>query len=179
MFKINRFMAVPVFLSCMATGSIHAQTEFRIEDRMSAQERQAAGIDGLTAAELDTLNGWLQRNVILQEPTDPGVATGVSATELPEAEPEVATTTAEPAEQIRRYGEREAFRDVISVIRGTFNGWDGNTVFKLDYGQVYQQRRPGRWKTTLTDPEVRITRGFLGMMELEVDGHSIGVKRLQ
>jgi hypothetical protein len=52
-------------------------------------------------------------------------------------------------------------------------------VFNLDNGQVYQQRRPGSWRTQLSDPEVKVGHGFMGVLELEVGGHSIGVKRLR
>lgn len=88
----------------------------------------------------------------------------------------MAATPAVPAD---RWGAREEREDVVSRISGTFTGWDGNTVFNLDNGQAYQQRRPGSWRTQLTDPEVKVGRGFMGVLELEVGGHSIGVKRLR
>jgi hypothetical protein len=178
--KIRYFIVIPLFTGWMAGTTVLAQPAFRIEDRMNAEELRAAGLDGLDAGELDALNNWLQHNVILQD-NDPGelAEQGAEPPAIPAAAPEVAgIPEAEPA-PARRYGEKEEFQEVVSVIRGAFNGWDGNTVFRLENGQVYQQRRPGRWKTSLTDPEVRVTRGFLGMMELVVDGHSIGVKRLE
>lgn len=179
MIRIRLFAVIP-FLFCDAVSCLaQAQPDFRIEDRMSPAELESAGIDGLSGAELEALNQWLQSNMILQaqDKTEmPDIAvTGQSQDE----ESEVAASSPGEPTPARRYGQREEYQDVVSIIRGPFAGWDGNTVFRLENGQVYQQRRPGSWKTSLTDPEVRVTRSFLGMLELEVEGHSIGVKRLE
>jgi hypothetical protein len=42
-----------------------------------------------------------------------------------------------------------AEQGVTSRIVGEFSGWSGKTRFVLENGQVFEQRRPGRWKITL------------------------------
>lgn len=150
-----------------------AQISTPIEDSMSPQERQATGVETLNPAQLEALNAWLQQHGASASTTDTQEPAATAAI-TPAAAPVV--TTEAPAD---RWGKREEATDVVSRITGTFTGWSGNTVFNLDNGQVYQQRRPGSWKTQLTDPEVTVGRGFMGVLELEVDGHSIGVKRLR
>ncbi|MGA0934818.1 MAG: hypothetical protein ACO3R5_06785, partial [Pseudohongiellaceae bacterium] len=127
-------------------------------------------LDQLSAEELRRLNSWLAEHGLPMPDHDDAAATAdtpVSQTVAP------AVPVAQPA-----YGERAQVPDVLSSISGDFRGWEGDTVFQLDNGQVYQQRRPGRWKTKLTDPVVRVRKSFLGY-ELEVEDHSIGVKRLR
>ena len=65
-------------------------------------------------------------------------------------------------------------------IVGQFNGWSGRTRFVLENGQVFEQRRPGRWKIALENPEVHVSQNFMGVYELEVvsEGRSIGVRRV-
>jgi hypothetical protein len=179
MSRIKRFKVVCGLFACVVISTVQAQSAFRIEERMNADELQAAGLQNLDADQLQALNDWLQRNVIQQTTSSATMASETEATVRSEPDPGVAATPSEEQVETRRYGEREEYRDVVSMIRGQFSGWEGNTVFRLENGQVYQQRRPGRWKTSLTDPQVRVTRSFLGMLELEVEGHSIGVKRLE
>lgn len=138
-----------------------AQDDARIEDLMSADERAATGVEGLSDRELEALNRWLRDRGVL-----PPVGAGNRA----------AVAESVPPRPV--YGQREPVADVITRIEGEFGGWDGKTVFTLANGQVYQQRRPGRWKTSLDNPEVRIRKSFIGY-EMEIDGRSIGVKRIR
>ncbi len=76
---------------------------------------------------------------------------------------------------------REAQKDfeLVSRISGDFSGWDGETVFRLENGQVWRQRLRGRYfYSGPPQPEVRITRNYLGFYKLTVveTGKSIGVK---
>ena len=146
-----------------------AQVVTPIQDSMNPQELQATGLATLTPAQLDALNSWLQQHGAT------GDERGANAAPAPA--PGDTQSTAAPAND--GWGKRAEPTDVVSRISGTFTGWSGNTVFTLDNGQVYQQRRPGSWRTRLENPEVRVGRRLMGVLELEVDGHSIGVKRLR
>jgi len=168
------------------------QTPVDIQALMTTDELQSTGINALTPAQLEALNHWLETHVV---PIDQAVAQESQSArpgteearaaqtpnvrQLP-AQVAVQPTQVEPSAPVTRaYGEREEFVDVVSLIRGPFTGWDGKTVFELENGQVYRQRRQGKWRTSLVDPEVRITKNFLGMFEMEIDGHSIGVTRVR
>lgn len=72
--------------------------------------------------------------------------------------------------------------DVInSRIKGEFVGWEGNTVFELENGQVWQQRRKNRFRHKAQNPEVIIKKNIFGFYEMEVveAGRKIQVKRIR
>jgi hypothetical protein len=123
-----------------------------IETLMSEAEFSAAGLDRLSAEELEALNAWLLRYT------------------AGEAEVLQAGNTA----------VREARDDfeVTSRLVGDFRGWDGDTVFRLENGQVWRQRLDGRYiYRGPPNPEVRISRNWLGFYKLTLveDGRGVGV----
>lgn len=119
---------------------------------MSPTEFDSAGLDKLSAEELAALDAWLLRY------------------------------TAGEAEMLQRSNEqvREAADEVriISRLQPPFEGWDGDTVFRLENGQVWKQRQPGRYRHTGDDLEVTIRRNFFGFHVLTVNatGRSVGVE---
>jgi len=140
--------------------AIHAAADDKvfpgIDKLMSSEEFAAAGLDQLSAEEMKALNAWLLRY------------------------------TAGESEILRVDNEevREAQKDfeVVSRISGDFSGWDGETVFRLENGQVWRQRLRGRYfYSGPPQPEVRITRNYLGFYKITVveTGKSIGVKLQQ
>jgi hypothetical protein len=141
-----------------ATGSSIAQDGKSfpgIESLMTAEEYKAAGMDKLTPAERDALNSFLIRY------------------------------TAEDSEVMRNTDEdvikAVEEQEILSSIKPPFKGWSGNTVFRLENGQTWQQRRRGNYKHMGTDTRVRITKNFMGFhrMEMVDSGKSVQVKRVQ
>ncbi len=124
-----------------------------IKELMTAEELQASGVDGLSRRQLEALNNWLIR---------------YTANEAPVLQAE----NEEVIEVVKR--------GMTSKILGQFNGWSGKTRFVLENGQVFEQRRPGRWKISLDNPEVLVTQNLMGAYVLEVvsEGKSIGVRRI-
>ena len=138
--------------SCLA----QAQSSFPgIENLMTAEEYKAAGIDGLSKEQRQALNHWLVRY------------------------------TAEDSEVLRNTDEDviEAGEqtEILSTISGNFRGWSGKTMFKLENGQVWQQRRRGNYAHTGANPAVSITKNFLGFYRLELvdSGKSVQVQRVK
>ena len=102
-----------------AAGAAAAAEFSTLEEKMSTQEFQAAGLDKLSPEELAALNAWLQQRL----------AAGLSG-------------GARPADEgFRAYGfggdspDRTEFSSRIS---GEFSGWGPNSVFTLDNGQQWQ-----------------------------------------
>ncbi len=124
-----------------------------IKALMTDEEREASGVNDLSRRQLQALNTWLVR---------------YTANEAP-----VLQAENEEVIEVERQG-------MTTRIVGQFNGWSGRTRFELENGQVFEQRRPGRWKTSLDNPEVRVSQNFMGSYELEVlsEGRSIGVRRV-
>ena len=126
-----------------------------IKALMSPQEYEEAGIGRLTPAELGALNQWLVRYTAEDAPV-----MLISDEEVKQAVIE---------------------QEIISVIQQPFTGWSGDTVFTLENGQVWQQRRSGNYHYVGNHPEVKINKNFLGFfrMELLESGKAVLVKRLK
>lgn len=147
-----------------------------LEERMSAAEFKAAGLDKLSAAELGQLNAWIDRELKL--PAASAQATAASAP----ASAATAPAAAAPASADMRGFDLNAGRSEIrSEIVGSFTGWSGRTVFRLANGQVWQQSENDAFAVNLESPGVVIEPAAFGTWLLKVDGYnrSVRVKRIQ
>ncbi len=146
-----------------------------IESLMTEDELRATGVEQLNAGQIEALNAWLLRyrngeigtavdEVPVSTSNDSSSNTAPAATPVPDVYPP-------PRERV----------EIFSRIAGEFEGWEGRTRFSLENGQVWEQRRRGRWKTSLTSPEVRLYQNFIGAWEMEVveEDRRIGVRRIR
>ena len=129
-------------LTCAYLPVLHAQDSFSsVEEQMTSKEFQAAGLHKLTAEELAALNDWLRDHSVatLDSPARPAAAAGAAA--------RPAAPASGDAETDRRGmpRERDTLSDeekvIVSRYLGTFTGWDGNTVFRLENGMVWARRQ--------------------------------------
>ena len=136
-----------------------AAAEFSsLEEKMSAQEFQAAGLDKLSPEELAALNAWLQQRL----------AAGLSG-------------GARPADEgFRAYGfggdspDRTEFSSRIS---GEFSGWGPNSVFTLDNGQQWQVTDGSEFSIPpRSNPQVTIEPMMMGSWMLKVEGYNRGAR---
>lgn len=141
----------------LACPGLMAQTFSSLEERMSAAEFKAAGLDKLSADELAALNVWLRDK-------------NATVTTLPASSPPVD----------RRGLSATAFSNdpIVSRIPGVFAGWDGTkTVFTLENGQVWKSTDPAaRLAVKLNDPVVVIRPGVLNAWFLSVEGYGSRVR---
>lgn len=129
-----------------------------VRSLMTPEEFSAAGLGKLSPAEIEALNRWVVRYTA-------GEARIVS---------------------VQSPVVREAIREfdatgIRSRISGEFRGWSGETVFRLENGQVWKQRLPGRWLHRANSPEVEIKKNVMGywmLRVLEAD-RGIGVSQVQ
>jgi hypothetical protein len=123
----------------------------RITCLMSLTDIEATGIRNLSAAQLDALSAWLE---------DYRIA----------------------AQQLARieYIEGDSVQDtkIESRIDGEFDGWEGNTVFRLENGQIWQQASPSARYHYARHPRVTISAA---PHRLRVEGmaYEVAVKRLR
>lgn len=123
---------------------------------MTAAEFQEAGLSKLSPEELRVLNLWLSQYAVR-------ILNGAVKTQ----------------QAIR--GEASASPDVIETyIDGTFEGWDGETIFKMDNGQIWQQSSYAYIYHYAYHPKVPIYRTGSGY-KIKVDGVSdtISVTRIK
>ena len=112
---------------------------------MTPEEFSAAGLGKLSPAEIEALNRWVIRYTA-------GEARIISV-----QSPVV-------REAIRQFDAT----GIRTRIVGEFTGWTGETVFRLENGQVWKQRLPGRWFYRASSPEVEIKKNMMGYWMLRV-----------
>ena len=66
--------------------------------------------------------------------------------------------------------------EISSRIIGQFNGWDGDTQFNLENGQVWKQSGNGILKVSMINPKVTIEKGLFGGFNFSVEGYNSKVK---
>ncbi len=180
----------------LALLAAHAAAADDLRQRMGAEVYRAAGLHKLTAQERRVLQAWIDASdeapglpaapAAAPESERSSVADG-SAASKPAAPSVVASAAAgsERAGPLQRFGLRperpvDEPEAIEAHILGEFTGWTGKTLFRLDNGQVWQQRKRGRYFKRLDSPAVRISRALIGYrMEILETGVSTGVKRIQ
>lgn len=125
-----------------------------IRELMTAEEFAASGIGRLSSDEIEVINQWLIRY------------TAQDAAEIRDSSPAVQEV------------ENAAIR---SRIDGEFNGWNGPTRFVLQNGQIWETRSSRRYNYSATDPEVEITRNWMGIYRMRIleTGQAINVRRVE
>jgi hypothetical protein len=123
---------------------------------MSDEEFRQSGLQKLSNQELDALNQWLIRYTAGE-----------------------AQVLKETNEVVR---EAEKSYEIESSIVGEFTGWSGDTLFRLENGQVWKQRLSGRYPYRgPANPPVRISKNWLGFYVLTLieSGRTVGVSRVR
>lgn len=171
-------------LALLAACSLFAE---QATDRMSDQQFKSAGLDKLSPEELASLNETLA--ALYGSAPVAQVRPASSPAAAPQPAP-VPTVTASPArapvsesdmgsEQLNR--EPQGPKEITSRLVGQFDGWDGHTIFRLENGQVWQQRieKTVSYKPA-ENPVVTVVRSF-GGYRLKVEGYnqSCPVKRIK
>lgn len=151
------------FLALAGVSSLAQDNESEVpavETLMTPEDFRASGLDKLSDEERAHLSEWLER---YRE----GAVAGPKVNKPP------SQWTEEEKEAERNF---EIAAKVVPGLRG----WNGKTVFRLDNGQIWQQRMPGRFRYTGSNSEVVITKNMVGgykMTHVE-SGRSVLVKRV-
>lgn len=180
--------------SCFALTTLAADKPVDVRDLMTATQFHTTGLDKLTPQELAAFNAWFAAYGPAGTPAaaPAAAAPAAAAVPVPVAAPAVAAplasaTAAPAASSVSSFGKemlpgelRGEPKRIESQIVGTFNGWHGNTLFKLANGQVWQQTDTGTYDSNLQNPPVVIKRlGFGYLLTLTGHGATVFVKRVQ
>lgn len=205
---MSRFVLIALLFIAAMGSQAQAETPFDgLEGEMSAEERAKSGLDQLSPAQLEYLNGWLKQrfgsadssalpsavpsaSTLTGAPQqDTGVvvsadAPTATATEA-DIEAEVQRRVAAEVDRVRAEVEAEfnpatQAEPFDAVITGDFTGWSGKTVFPLNNGQVWRQRHGSSYRHTGDDNRVAFKRNFLGLWQMTVvsTGRSVAVRRI-
>lgn len=160
-FRPRLLACAALLLSLSAPALAQRVVQGDLQQQMSAAEFKAAGLDKLNAAELATLNRWLQGKV------------------------EAATTEAVAAvrEEAREEGRQEVIvknrgffdfgsnEPISSVLQGEFRGFGKGRIYVLDNGQQWEQTDATSVSgVRKQSPKVSISPGVMGVWYLKVEG---------
>ena len=163
---MNKFLIAVITLSISA--SLGAAEGFStLEEQMTGKEFIAAGLDKLSDQELAALNAWIQSRT---PETLAAASAGAASSAL--------VTT----EDRRGFDDDDDRERVTSRIVGRFSGWDGQTVFKLENGMIWEQVDKDKFYIKeIENPVVIIDPGMFGRWNLSIEGHNSDcrVKRIQ
>jgi hypothetical protein len=133
--------------------------QIKIEQVMTLQEMRDTGITTLTAAQRQSLNDWLNRYSLR-------IIVAATQKEQKPSESLPVRSSCSPA--------------VESTISGEIEGWDGDTIFKLDNGQIWQQAEYEYTYFYEYRPEVTIYQTSAGCrMKVEDETDTVLVKRIK
>jgi hypothetical protein len=168
-----RFSLAGTALCVLASaGPAGAQVEDRLADcaRIAGSSERLACYDALSEA---------RRNAASQR--DWNRSFGIDA--APKSS--LAAESAEPGQDNAPdfgFEERQgSAQQIQSRYDGQFTGWSGNTLFRLENGQVWKQSQSGRVSARAARPAVTIKRTTLGGYRMNVEGvsESIRVERVK
>jgi hypothetical protein len=144
-----------------------------LEEQMTGKEFTEAGLGKLSEQELDALNDWIRRH---------SLATLNTPTEAPAAAASAATATAAGGDRRGLSKDVEDDSPIRSAILGEFDGWDGQTVFKLENGMIWVQAdKDTFYVKDIENPVAVIEPGMFNTWHLHVEGHrsKTKVRRIQ
>ncbi|SET43621.1 hypothetical protein [Stenotrophomonas indicatrix] len=160
-FRPRLLACAAVLMSLSAPALAQRVVQGDLQQQMSPAEFKAAGLDKLNAAELATLNRWLQGKV------------------------EAATTEAVAAvrEEAREEGRQEVIvknrgffdfgsnEPISGVLQGEFRGFGKGRIYVLDNGQQWEQTDATSVSgVRKQSPKVSISPGVMGVWYLKVEG---------
>lgn len=147
-------MRLPVLAIALllAAGTAYAGKAYvPLEQRLSAEQMHATGLDALSAEQLALLNQLLSedRNVAMQQ----------------------------AIEADARERKQLAATPINSAIKGLFRGWQAGTVFELENGQRWRVEHGDYYAGRGTqNPKASVRPGKLGGWYLWVEGVRVGAR---
>jgi len=182
-----RLRGLLLLASFLAFGTLAADKPVDVRDLMTATQFHATGLDKLTPQELAAFNAWLSAYAPAAAPAAAAPAVGVVPSTPLAVAPAAAPVPAPSAASAGSFGkemltdeQRGEPKRIEGHIVGSFTGWTGHTLFKLDNGQVWQQADSSVYETKLDNPAVVIKRlGFGYLLTLSGHGATCFVKRVQ
>ena len=160
----NSMIGLLILVAAVFGGAIIMAQQRHIlsmEEVMTTGELTESGVASLSPAQRRTLDAWLNRYtahvvqiVAAREQSAPAPQSGASSGQCTPA--------------------------IESSISGEFKGWDGETIFKLSNGQIWQQSEYDYMYSYSYSPDVTIYSTQSGCrMKVEDEDETILVKRLK
>ncbi len=165
-----------------AVSALAADGFSSLEEQMTGKEFMASGLNKLSPQELDALNEWIRAHSLgtLDAPRAAAATTATAATAA-SVTPQSDVAGGDSRGQASEPEEKDN-TPIRSRILGEFNGWDGQTIFKLENGMIWvQDDRDKFYVKDMENPIAVIEPGMFGSWHLHVEGYrsECKVKRIQ
>lgn len=181
-----------------AATAANADTAPDVRNYMSVNAYNQSGLANLSPGQLAALNAWFGQ--YLKGHTQPASAPqaapapAMQAAPAPVPVPVIVPSAPQSAaasstsatgtfgmDSMSPEQNTETPKRIESRIVGEFNGWNGNTVFKLENGQVWQQAATGYYTDVrLENPPVVIKKLLFGyLLTLPGQGETVFVRRIK
>lgn len=145
--RFRTFALAALFVLPLIGLQAHAQQAEGLQQRMSAVDFRAAGLDKLSPQELAHLEAWLA------------------------AHPVVKTRMVSSSGKPVFYADNTKRQKIDTHIQGHFGGWQGQSQFTLDNGQVWKQAGSDVPECMSSDhPKVKLKPSLFGSWLMYVDG---------
>lgn len=136
-----------LFVLPLTVGQAFAQQAEGLQQRMSAADFKAAGLDKLNPQELAHLDAWMA------------------------AHPVVKTRMVSSSGKPVFYADDAKRQKIDTHIKGRFGGWQGQSEFTLDNGQVWKQSSSDAPQCMNSEnPKVKLKPSLFGAWLMYVDG---------
>lgn len=137
-----------LLMTTLASAACAQDAYVAIEQRLSAEQIKATGLDKLDPAELALLNQLLreERATATAVRPEPAASAGLS---------------------VRKVNE-----PVQSSLKGEFRGWSTGTLLQLENGQTWRVTEGDYNTRAVSNPKVTIRPGVISGWYLEVEGQS-------
>ncbi|MEO6364577.1 MAG: hypothetical protein ABIO38_00785 [Luteimonas sp.] len=143
---------IGLLLGLSSVSAIAQQTHVDIEQRLTAEQLHATGLDTLSPAQLELLNRLLRED-----------SAGAATMEQSPRE------DAPRDESGRSYIGLED-KPINSRLKGSISGWEPGTVFDLENGQQWKVLKGTmKLRKSLQAPEIVVVPGVAGRWFLQVD----------
>lgn len=157
--------ALLLMISSIAVAASNT-SGFDLLKTMSVADFRATGLDKLSDAQIRSLGDWFA-NYERQHGSNCGQATLAR----PAATAIQAAVVASPATAPASMVSVPASETIISHLSGTFTGWSGDTEFKLENGQIWEQSDDSILSiAAIQNPQITITKGVFNAYYLSVNG---------
>jgi len=175
-----RLLGLAVMLCC-ATALAGASTikPVDVRDLMSVTQFDQAGLNKLSPDELKALNVWLNQYL----------SSRTAAVAVPAVQKPAVMAPAAAASGVASFGaDTMTYKESVNEpkrietrIAGLFTGWTGDTLFKLENGQVWEQAATGYYTNVQLDhPQVVIKKLSFGyLLTLPGHGETVFVRRIK
>lgn len=136
----------------------------RIEQQMTPEQFKAAGLDQLSAGQLQNLNGWLNRTLVVE-------TTKAATQAANEAKQKV-------EDENRGFFNFGSDEPVTGQLQGEFRGFAKGREYRLDNGQLWRQIDGATLAGVRLDgPQVTIDPAMVGnAWYLKVEGYNTAAK---